>query len=77
MARKGSKSAKIRALIDKGLDQKDIVKKLNVSPQLVYIVSRNYGKLKPVKQRKPAASGKDQKFISKLLALVDAYRNSK
>lgn len=46
MARKKeNKSAKIRALLDKGLSQKDIVKKLGVSPQLVYIVARNHGVL--------------------------------
>lgn len=77
MPRKGSKSAKIRALLDKGVEQKDIVKKLKVSSQLVYIVARNYGKLKPVKRHKSAGAGKDQKFIAKLLALVDAYRKVK
>lgn len=46
MARKKeNKSAKIRALLDKGLSQKDIVKKLGVSPQLVYIVARNHSAL--------------------------------
>jgi transcriptional regulator with XRE-family HTH domain len=43
MARKENKSAKIRALLDKGMLQKDIAKKLGVSPQLVYIVARNHG----------------------------------
>ena len=46
MARKKeNKSAKIRALLDKGVLQKDIVKKLGVSAQLVYIVARNHGAL--------------------------------
>jgi transposase len=43
MPKKENKSAKIRALLDKGLLQKDIAKRLGVSPQLVYIVARNYG----------------------------------
>jgi len=46
MARKKeNKSAKIRALLDKGMSQKDIVKKLGASQQLVYIVARNHGVL--------------------------------
>jgi len=46
MARKKeNKSAKIRALLDKGMLQRDIVKKLGVSQQLVYIVARNHGAL--------------------------------
>ena len=46
MARKKeNKSAKIRALLDKGVLQRDIVKKLGVSQQLVYIVARNHGAL--------------------------------
>jgi len=43
--KKENKSAKIRALLDKGVLQKDIVKKLGVSAQLVYIVARNHGAL--------------------------------
>ena len=46
MARKKeNKSAKIRALLDKGMLQRDIAKKLKVSAQLVYIVARNHGAL--------------------------------
>ena len=46
MARKKeNKSAKIRELLDKGMLQRDIVKKLGVSQQLVYIVARNHGAL--------------------------------
>lgn len=46
MARKKeNKSAKIRELLDKGMLQRDIVKKLGVSQQLVYIVARNHGVL--------------------------------
>lgn len=46
MARKKeNKSAKIRALLDKGVSQKDIVKKLKVSAQLVYVVAKNHGAL--------------------------------
>lgn len=94
MARKKeNKSAKIRALLDKGLLQRDIVKKLGVSQQLVYIVARNHGALNDtqssiakrlgISSKKYAASkrvsgtSKDQKFIAKLLALVDAYRKGK
>jgi len=43
--KKQNKSAKIRALLDKGFLQKDIAKKLKVSAQLVYIVARNHGAL--------------------------------
>jgi transcriptional regulator with XRE-family HTH domain len=93
MARKKeNKSAKIRALLDKGLLQRDIVKKLGVSQQLVYIVARNHGALndtqssiakklgisgKKYASKRAGGTSKDQKFISKLLALVDAYRKGK
>lgn len=72
---KQSKSAKIRALLDKGLQQKDIVKKLKTSYQLVHIVARNYGKTNKPPIRK--GLNKDGVFISKLLALVDSYRKEK
>ena len=35
--KKENKSAKIRALLDKGMLQRDIARKLKVSAQLVYI----------------------------------------
>lgn len=56
--KKASKSEAIRELLKQGMDRNDIVKKLNVSPQLVYIVWRNSsGKKsskKPVKAVKAA-----------------------
>lgn len=70
--RKKSKSAKIRALLDKGMRQKDISDRLKVSPQLVNTVARNYGKTNYDK-----VGNKEQKFIDKLLSLVNEYRKSK
>ena len=42
MKSKVKKSPLIRALIDKGSSDQEIIKKLFVSPQLVHIVRRNY-----------------------------------
>lgn len=42
MKKKTNKSAKIRALIDEGLDDHQIRRRLKVSSQLVYLVRRNY-----------------------------------
>ena len=42
MKKKPNKSAKIRALIDEGLDDHQIRRRLKVSSQLVYLVRRNY-----------------------------------
>lgn len=42
MKKKTNKSAKIRALIDEGLDDNQIRRRLKVSSQLVYLVRRNY-----------------------------------
>ena len=74
MARE-SKSAKIRTLIDKGLKSKDIVKKLKVSPQLVYIVSRNYGKKTTVKRGRQSLA-KERAVLAKLWSILDAYRKA-
>jgi hypothetical protein len=74
MARE-SKSAKIRTLLDKGLKSKDIVKKLKVSPQLVYIVSRNYGKKPTVKRGKPSKAN-ERAVLAQLWAILDAYRKA-
>lgn len=47
MKKKTNKSAKIRALIDEGLDDNQIRRRLKVSSQLVYLVRRNYVNEKP------------------------------
>ena len=87
-----TKSDKIRKFLDRGLSRPQICKKLNVSQQLVYIVARNHGALndtqssiakklgisgKKYASKRAGGTSKDQKFISKLLALVDAYRKGK
>lgn len=68
--KKESKSQKIRDLIDKGLSNAQIVKKLKVSQQLVYIVSRAYkGKAAARKQVKhPPAVKKSS--VSDLIAAL-------
>ena len=73
--KKGNKSAQIRALLDKGLKSKDIVKKLKVSPQLVYIVARNYGKKSTVKRGRPSKVN-ERAVLAQLWAILDAYRKS-
>lgn len=47
MKSKTNKSEQIRALIDEGLDNNQIRRRLKVSYQLVYIVRRNYTNEKP------------------------------
>lgn len=42
MKKKVNKSAQIRALIDEGLDDHQIRRRLKVSSQLVYLVRRNH-----------------------------------
>lgn len=42
MKQKTNKSAQIRALIDEGLNDHQIRRRLKVSSQLVYLVRRNY-----------------------------------
>ena len=42
--KKVTKSSRIRALIDKGATDSEIVRKLKVSPQLAYQVRKNYDK---------------------------------
>lgn len=93
MARKKqSKSEKIRALLDKGMTQKDIVKKLGVSQQLVYIVARNHGALTDTQSRiakklglsvkKPAVkrgrpSGKNERVVlARLWSILNEYRKA-
>lgn len=91
MARKKeNKSAKIRALLDKGMSQKDIVKKLGVSQQLVYIVARNHGALTDTQSRiakrlglsakKPAVKRvkrvDDRAVLDKLWSILNEYRKA-
>jgi hypothetical protein len=48
---KGNKSEKIRKLLDKGVDRKEVAKKLNASDQLVYAVAVNGGYIKKGKKK--------------------------
>ena len=73
--KKANKSAQIRALLDKGLKSADIVKKLKVSPQLVYIVARNYGKKSTVKRGRPSKAN-ERAVLAQLWAILDAYRKA-
>ena len=76
MARKKqNKSAKIRALLDKGVAAKVIAKILSVSAQLVYIVARNHGVKATVKRGRP--SGKNERVVlAKLWSILNDYRNA-
>ena len=91
MARKKqSKSEKIRALLDKGMTQKDIVKKLGVSQQLVYIVARNHGALTDTQSRIAKRLGisvkkttvkrvkrvDDRAILDKLWSILNEYRKA-
>lgn len=67
MKRKENKSAKIRDLLNKGVSPKDIVTKLGVSPQLVYVVKHNMGikakAAKPAKVKQPKGKKQDVEFV--------------
>lgn len=91
MARKKeNKSAKIRALLDKGVTQKDIVKKLGVSQQLVYIVARNHGALTDRQNRlanrlginpkkhavKQVKRVDDRAILDKVWSILNEYRKA-
>ena len=77
MARKKeNKSAKIRALLDKGMLQRDIVKKLGVSQQLVYIVARNYGLQAEGKRGRTVKRVDDRAILDKLWSILSEYRKT-
>lgn len=77
MARKKeNKSAKIRALLDKGMLQRDIVKKLGVSQQLVYIVARNYGLQAEGKLGRTVKRVDDRAILDKLWSILSEYRKA-
>jgi DNA invertase Pin-like site-specific DNA recombinase len=68
--KKVNKSQQIRDLIDKGVSNNEIVKKLKVSQQLVYIVSRAYrGKNSPRKAVKRVGAVKKSN-VSDLIAAL-------
>jgi DNA invertase Pin-like site-specific DNA recombinase len=68
--KKVNKSQQIRDLIDKGVSNNEIVKKLKVSQQLVYIVSRAYrGKNAPRKAVKRVGAVKKSN-VSDLIAAL-------
>jgi DNA invertase Pin-like site-specific DNA recombinase len=70
-----NKSSLIRKMLDKGMAQSDIVRKLKVSPQLVYIVARNYGKLTSVKRGRPSRLN-ERIVLAKLWAILSEYRKA-
>ena len=85
--KKQNKSEKIRALLDKGFLQKDIVKKLGVSAQLVYIVARNHGALTDTQSslaRKLGINAKkytikrrdDRAVLDQLWSILNKHRNA-
>jgi len=77
MARKKeNKSAKIRALLDKGMSQRDIVNKLGVSQQLVYIVARNQGLQAEGKRGRPVKRVDDRAILDKLWSILSEYRKA-
>lgn len=81
--KKQNKSAKIRALLDKGFLQKDIAKKLKVSAQLVYIVARNHGALTDRQAKKLRLSKKTtvkrddaRKVLDQLWSILNKHRKA-
>jgi prophage regulatory protein len=72
--KKVSKSSMIRALFDKGLTNSEIVNKLRVSPQLVYLVKKNMdikrGKAIAVK-RITLKRGKSKSKVFEPMPLLD------
>lgn len=78
MAKKQSKSEKIRVLFSKGATPGEIVKRLKVSSQLVYIVRANMNKkaksISRVAIKKPKKSGTKTEVLvlgRKLLNLIE------
>lgn len=78
--KKVNKSQKIRDLLDQGLSNAEIVKKLKVSQQLVYIVSRTYrGKnavIKPVKQSPKVKRSDVSDLIAALKTIIKALEKA-
>lgn len=74
--KKESKSAKIRKLLAQGLSQADIVRKLAVSPQLVYIVARNQGLQAEGKRGRPVKRVDDRAILDKLWSILSEYRKA-
>lgn len=69
---KGNKSEKIRKLLAKGVDRKDIEKQLNVSAQLVYSVAVREGYLKKGKKKKAAFKSPRSKIIQAVMQAKQA-----
>ncbi len=78
--KKVNKSAQIRALIDKGVPNNEIVKKLKVSQQLVYIVSRahrgNSIPSKPVKRPLKVKTSNVSDLIAALKTIIKALERA-
>ena len=78
--KKVNKSQKIRELLDQGLSNAEIVKRLKVSQQLVYIVSRTHrGKhnvAKPVKQLPKVKRSRVSDLIASLKTIIKALEKA-
>lgn len=78
--KKVNKSQQIRDLIDKGVPNSEIVKKLKVSQQLVYIVSRAYQSKstvrKPVKQPPKVKRSDVSELIAALKTIIKALEKA-
>jgi len=73
---KETKSAKIRKLLAQGLKQREIVRKLGASPQLVYLVARNAG-LKPENKRgRPVKRADDRAVLDKIWFILNEHRRA-
>lgn len=74
--KKVNKSQQIRELIDKGLSGKEIVAKLKVSPQLVYIVTRTYGAKPAVKRDVKVKKSNVSDLIATLKTIIKALEKA-
>lgn len=71
-----TKSSMIRDLLKKGLSSKEIVNKLKVSPQLVYIVSRTYGAKPAVKRSVKVKRSNVSDLIAALKTIIKALEKA-
>jgi orotate phosphoribosyltransferase-like protein len=74
--KKVNKSQKIRELLDKGLSNAQIVKKLKVSQQLVHIVARNHGAKPAVKQTVKVKKSNVSDLIASLKTIIKALERA-
>lgn len=74
--KKVSKSSMIRDLLDKGMSNKEIVKKLKVSPQLAYVVSKTYGAKPAVKRDVKVKRSNVSDLIAALKTIIKALEKA-